>query len=134
MALFRVSITYLAYYYHEKSFQQVADLANSNIIDYHKTTRKAVRLAPQVDIFNQFAAVAEFERNLIRERTKAGLNAARARGRLGGRPKALDKNKQAIAVTLYDEKKHSIDDICKTLGVSKPTLYKYIKASRESMV
>lgn len=55
-------------------------------------------------IFHIFGALAEFERNLIRERTQAGLQAARARGRLGGRPKALSKEKQTLAIKLYDEK------------------------------
>ena len=81
-------------------------------------------------IFHVFGALAEFERNLIRERTRAGLAAARARGRRGGRPKSLDAAKRAIAVNLYDEKKHSVKEICEVMGVSKPTLYKYIKAAR----
>lgn len=82
-------------------------------------------------IFHIFGALAEFERNLIRERTRAGLQAARARGRRGGRPKALNFDKRALAVKLYDEKQHTIDQICRMMGVSKPTLYKYIGASRE---
>lgn len=81
-------------------------------------------------IFHIFGALAEFERNLIRERTQAGLQAARARGRKGGRPKALNKDKQALAVKLYDEKKHTVDQICEIMGVSKPTLYKYIEAAK----
>ncbi|MCU7816692.1 MAG: recombinase family protein [Candidatus Thiodiazotropha sp. (ex Rostrolucina anterorostrata)] len=84
-------------------------------------------------IFHIFGALAEFERNLIRERTQAGLQAARARGRKGGRPKALNKDKQALAVKLYDEKKHSVDPVCQIMGISKPTLYKYIEASRTSI-
>ena len=81
-------------------------------------------------IFHIFGALAEFERNLIRERTQAGLQAARARGRKGGRPKALNKDKQALAVKLYDEKKHTVDQICEMMGISKPTLYKYIEAAK----
>ena len=81
-------------------------------------------------IFHVFGALAEFERNLIRERTQAGLAAARARGRRGGRPKSLDAAKRTIAVNLYDEKKHSVKEICEVMGVSKPTLYKYIQAAR----
>lgn len=81
-------------------------------------------------VFHIFAALAEFERNLIRERTQAGLLAARARGRKGGRPKALNQDKQALAVKLYGEKKHTIAQICKMMGLSKPTLYKYIEASK----
>jgi DNA invertase Pin-like site-specific DNA recombinase len=81
-------------------------------------------------IFHIFGALAEFERNLIRERTQAGLQAARARGRRGGRPKALNKDKQALAVKLYDDKKHTVDQICEMMGISKPTLYKYIEAAK----
>ncbi len=84
-------------------------------------------------IFHIFGALAEFERNLIRERTQAGLQAARARGRKGGRPKALNKDKQALAVKLYDEKKHSVDQVSQMTGISKPTLYKYIEASRKTI-
>jgi len=81
-------------------------------------------------IFHIFGALAEFERNLIRERTQAGLQAARARGRKGGRPKALNKDKRALAVKLYDEKKHTVDQICEMMGISKPTLYKYIESEK----
>ena len=78
-------------------------------------------------IFHIFASMAEFERNLIQERTKAGLAAARARGRLGGRKKALSKDQRALAVKLYNEKKTPIKKICEMMGISKPTLYTYVK-------
>ncbi len=77
-------------------------------------------------IFHIFGALAEFERNLIRERTRAGLAAARARGRMGGRPKALDSKKVQLAYKLYDEKDHSIKEICNILRISKSTLYTYL--------
>src|SRR5918992_3167982 len=79
-------------------------------------------------IFHIFGALAEFERNLIRERTNAGLIAARARGRIGGRPKALTPRQIRIAQSLYDDPKNSIQEICRTLKISKVTLYRYIKA------
>lgn len=83
--------------------------------------------------FHLFAALAEFERNLIRERTQAGLEAARARGKKGGRPTALDKDKRDLAVSLYHEKKMTIAKICTMLGISKPTLYTYVRnAYRQS--
>ena len=78
-------------------------------------------------IFHVFGALAEFERNLIQERTRAGLEAARARGRKGGRPKALDSKKIQLAYRLYDEKKHTIKEMCQILGISKPTLYVYLQ-------
>src|SRR3954453_16358569 len=79
-------------------------------------------------VFHIFGALAEFERNLIRERTQAGLQAARARGRKGGRPKALDDKQQARAVELYREGKLSVDEICRTVSISRGTLYAYIHA------
>ena len=62
----------------------------------------------------------------MRERTQAGLNAARARGRKGGRPKVLEPAKRQLAVKLYAEKKHTIVEICRLMGISKPTLYNYV--------
>ena len=81
-------------------------------------------------IFHLFAALAEFEKDIIRERTKAGLEAARARGRRGGRPKGLTKearDKAMIAETLYKQGKMSVSEICKHLGIARSTLYKYLK-------
>ncbi len=78
-------------------------------------------------VFHIFGALAEFERNLIRERTMAGLTAARARGRKGGRPKALDANKQALARKLYEEKQHTVKEVCQMLGIAKSTLYSYLR-------
>jgi DNA invertase Pin-like site-specific DNA recombinase len=78
-------------------------------------------------IFHIFAALAEFERNLIRERTRAGLEAARTRGRQGGRPKILPENKRELAVKLYASKEHSVKEICQMMSISKPTLYKYVR-------
>jgi DNA invertase Pin-like site-specific DNA recombinase len=78
-------------------------------------------------IFHIFGALAEFERDIIRERTQAGLNAARARGRKGGRPKALSIRKAQMAEALYEDKNNAIDEICKTLNISRATLYRYIK-------
>jgi DNA invertase Pin-like site-specific DNA recombinase len=78
-------------------------------------------------IFHIFGALAEFERNLIRERTNAGLTAARARGRKGGRPKSLTMKQRSIALELY-EKRHPIAEICQTLKISKATPYRSIKA------
>lgn len=79
--------------------------------------------------FHLFAALAEFERDIISERTKAGLASARARGRKGGRPKGLSKqakDKAMIAATLYKQGK-PVKDICDYLGFSKATLYRYLR-------
>ena len=77
-------------------------------------------------VFHMFGALAEFERDLIRERTRAGLTSARARGRLGGRPKRLTPEKRRLAVQLYRAREHSIAEICRLMGISKPTLYSYL--------
>jgi DNA invertase Pin-like site-specific DNA recombinase len=82
--------------------------------------------------FHIFAALAEFERQVMQERTQAGLKAARARGRLGGRPKALTASKQKRAVQLYHKKELTIKEICKTMGISKPTLYSYVRKAQSS--
>jgi len=83
-------------------------------------------------IFHVFGALAEFERNLIRERTMAGLAAARARERKGGRPRKLNEKQVDLAQRLYREKRHSVKDICQVLGISKPTLYEYLRRGRPS--
>jgi DNA invertase Pin-like site-specific DNA recombinase len=78
-------------------------------------------------VFHIFGALAEFERNLIRERTKAGLEAARVRGRKGGRRKKLTAAKRQVAVDLYRQKKHTIREICEMFGITKATLYAYVR-------
>ncbi len=83
-------------------------------------------------IFHIFGALAEFERDIIRERTTAGLIAARARGRRGGRPKALTGKQLAIAQSLYDDPKNSIAEICRMLKISKVTLYRSINTDKSS--
>jgi DNA invertase Pin-like site-specific DNA recombinase len=83
-------------------------------------------------IFHIFGALAEFERNLIKERTQAGLVAARARGKKGGRPKAVTVQKRSIAQELYDTG-HPILDICRTLKISRATLYRALKTERKDL-
>ena len=90
-------------------------------------------------IFHIFGALAEFERNLIRERTNAGLAAARARGKKGGRQKALDKEKTERLYKLYDEtngdgsRKYAIKEICEMMGISRSSVYRYLE-QREAVV
>ncbi len=79
--------------------------------------------------FHLFAALAEFERALVRERTKAGLEAARARGRMGGRKHRLSPDKRRLSVELYHAKTKTIGEICRLMGISKPTLYAYVAAA-----
>jgi DNA invertase Pin-like site-specific DNA recombinase len=77
-------------------------------------------------MFGMLAVLAEFERDIIRERTMAGLEAARARGRKGGRP-ATNKKKIQQALTLYDSKSYSIAEIEDMAGISRATLYRALK-------
>ncbi len=77
-------------------------------------------------IFQVFGALAEFERNIIRDRTNAGLAAARARGRTGGRPKKLDEQQRQLVTRLYREGT-PIPEILKTAKISKSTLYSYMQ-------
>ena len=80
-------------------------------------------------VFHLFAALAEFERTLIRERTRAGLKAARARGRQGGRPMSLSADKRRMAQALRDDPKQSVSSTCKALGITRTTFYRYTTAS-----
>ncbi len=85
-------------------------------------------------IFHLMGALAEFERDLIRERTNAGLAAARVRGRVGGRPRRLATNgKVALARRLFADPNHSVPEICSTLGISRSTLYRYVRAAKEAL-
>lgn len=77
-------------------------------------------------IFGIFAALAEFERELIRERTQAGLNAARARGRKGGRPRKMDIQTLKMAMTALSDRKTIAGDVAKRLGITTTTLYSYV--------
>lgn len=96
-----------------------------SINDHIDTTTAQGRL-----IFNIFASLAEFERDLIRERTRSGLEAARARGRKGGRSRGLSKEAEKTAMlaqTLYNERKLGVNEIAADLKISKMTLYKYLR-------
>ena len=79
-------------------------------------------------VFHLFACLAEFEREVIRERTQAGLAAARARGRRGGRPALMDQKKAALARRMHADPANSAADIARALGVSRATLYRALKS------
>lgn len=103
--------------------QQDVELKSLN--DPVDTTHPQGRL-----IFNIFASLAEFERDLIQERTKAGLTAARLRGRLGGKPKGLSQQAEATACaveTLYKERKLTVSQIIHQLGIARATFYNYLR-------
>lgn len=77
-------------------------------------------------MFSIFGALGEFERNLIRERTQAGLQAARARGKKGGRQKKLTAKDVKVMKEMYDNKKIPVTEICKRFEISRPTLHRYL--------
>lgn len=104
---------------------QAKDAALLSLKDQIDTTTPAGKLT-----FHLFATLAEFERDVIRERTQAGLTAARARGRQGGRPKGLSKKAQhtaRLAAQLYAESQLSVKAICEQLAISRKTLYNYLR-------
>jgi len=103
---------------------QEQDIQFVSLQDHLDTSTAQGRL-----MFNLFASLAEFERDLIRERTHAGLQAARARGRQGGRPPGLSKEAQSkaeAAKTLYQQKDKSVDEIAHLLGIGRSTVYRYL--------
>jgi DNA invertase Pin-like site-specific DNA recombinase len=80
-------------------------------------------------VFNIFASLAEFEREIIRERTQAGLQAARSRGKTGGRPKALTDKQVEMLNKLAADRNRSVKEICETLGISRKTFYRYVDST-----
>lgn len=82
-------------------------------------------------IFQIFGALAEFERNVIRERTNAGLAAARARGRKGGRKEKLTKSQVESMRKMSSSQQHTVAEICRVMSITKPTFYRYMKANPE---
>jgi DNA invertase Pin-like site-specific DNA recombinase len=112
------STKHLVYLINEFGEKEINFVSFKDGIDTSTATRKLV--------FTIFAGLAEFERDMISERTKAGLESARARGRNGGRPRK-DEDKVKLALKMYDSKQYSITEIIKATGISKTTLYRYIK-------
>ena len=115
-----------------RSVQELIDLINvihakgagfNSLTEHMDTSTPGGKL-----VFHFFAALAEFERDIIQERTKAGLQAARARGRVGGRPKiqTKDPKKIALAKQLYADGHLTVQEICETLHIGKTTLYRYV--------
>ena len=108
----------------KKLILMIEDLANRDIAfmslrESIDTTTSGGRL-----IFHVFGALAEFEREIISERTKAGLAAAKSRGRCGGRPRLMDQEKVRLARMLHNDKSITVGEICRSLGISKGTLYR----------
>ena len=105
----------------------ISELEKRNI--YFKSIQDSIDTSTPTGkfFFHVTGAFAELERNLIRERTIAGLKAARSRGKLGGRPKKIPKSKLELAKKLYDEKEKTVQEICDDLGFSRGSFYNYLK-------
>ncbi len=116
-----------------KDLIETLNLLNNRGIDFISLTESIDTTTPSGKlIFHLMGALAEFERDLIRERTNAGLAAARARGRIGGRPRRLATNgKVTLARRLFADPNHSIPEICSTLGIFRSTLYRYVREIRK---
>lgn len=84
-------------------------------------------------VFHLFASLAEFERNLIKERTQAGLKSARARGRVGGRPTKLSAKDVSLLRTLMADRQTDVGDVAKRFGVHRSTLYRLVNAESKSI-
>lgn len=117
-----------------KDLIETLNLLKSRGVDFISLTESIDTTTPSGKlIFHLMGALAEFERDLIRERTNAGLAAARARGRVGGRPRRLATNgKVALARRLFADPNHSIPEICSTLGISRSTLYRYVREAKKA--
>lgn len=111
--------------------EKVADL-HQRQIDFKSLQESIDTTTPAGKLqFHIFSALAEFERDLIHERTMAGLNAARARGRKGGRKVQMTPEKLKAAASLMKDKTNTVKAICHTLGVSRATLYRYVTPTGE---
>jgi DNA invertase Pin-like site-specific DNA recombinase len=85
-------------------------------------------------IFHIFASLAEFERSIIRERTNAGLKAARQNGRIGGRPSSLTEKDLVVAKTLLQDISITVEDVAKRMQIAPSTLYRYFQGGRSSVI
>ncbi|MBT3813506.1 MAG: recombinase family protein [Gammaproteobacteria bacterium] len=113
--------------------QAVNDLQNQNIAFQSLQENIDTSTSGGKLIFHIFSALAEFERDLIQERTQAGLKATRVRGRMGGRPPLLDKRQINRMIEMYDEQKNTVAEICKIYDISRPSFYNYLKKQRAEL-
>ncbi len=105
------------------------DMGFRSLTETMDTTTSGGRL-----IFHIFAGLAEFERSIIKERTKAGLESARARGRLGGRPPAMKEKDIAAAKAMLSDQNITVEQVAQHLGVAFSTLYRHIPGGRSNIV
>jgi len=116
--------------------ERITELNNRNIGFKSLTEQIDTTTSGGKHIFHIFGALAEFERDIITERTNAGLTAARARGRKGGRPRSpwSDERKLQLARQMYENRSHSVSEICKALGIPRSTFYKYVRKQASKKV
>jgi DNA invertase Pin-like site-specific DNA recombinase len=105
-----------------------ATSSNKSLIEQIDTTTSGGKL-----IFHIFGALAEFERDIIRERTQAGLAATRTRGKRGGRRPNLKPQNIAMVRKLYEDKQTPIEDICRMFKISRMTLWRYVKKAGDKL-
>jgi DNA invertase Pin-like site-specific DNA recombinase len=116
-----------------KDLIETLNLLNNRGINFISLTESIDTTTPGGKlIFHLMGALAEFERDLIRERTNAGLAAARARGRVGGRPRRASDGKVALARHLYQDPGYSVAEICSMLGISRSTFFRYVKGAKKT--
>jgi DNA invertase Pin-like site-specific DNA recombinase len=117
-----------------RSLRQLLDTVetlNSRGIDFRSITERLETGSPGGRLtFHVFGALAEWERSVIRERTLAGLAAAKEKGRLGGRPRALSSADLTAAKALLADSEITVKQVAERLGVSAPTLYRYLPSAR----
>lgn len=106
---------------------QEKEIAFVSLTEHMDTTTPGGKL-----LYHIMGALAEFEHDLIRERTQAGLEAARAHGKKGGRPRALSPKKISQLQVLYSDPAQDLEDICAALHISRRTAYRYLEATREN--
>ncbi|MGG1218232.1 recombinase family protein [Priestia endophytica] len=115
-----------------KRLIEIADMLRENEIEFISIQDKIdTGTAAGKAMFGMLSVLAEFERDIIRERTMAGLKAAKARGRKGGRPK-VDEKKLRQAIALYYSKRLSVREIQEATGISRATLYRELKKEQIS--
>jgi DNA invertase Pin-like site-specific DNA recombinase len=112
--------------------QLIEDLADRDVGFRSLTEGMDTTTSGGMLVFQIFGALAEFERSLIRERTMAGLAAARSRGRVGGRPPVMTPEKVKVARDLYGARDLTVEEIAKTIGVSRKTVYRHLVDSPRS--
>jgi DNA invertase Pin-like site-specific DNA recombinase len=111
-----------------KNLIDLVDLFKSKGVGFRSLTEGFDTTTPQGELFFQlFGAFAQYERAMVRERTMAGLAAARARGRKGGRPSALSPKQVESARKMYDGKELSVAEIASRLGVHRTTVYRVLQ-------